>query len=440
MLVTICGADGNATCAVDDRLCVSTDGVEECGNCVIGFLDLLAPSNTTCLNVTAFTWNDYVELHDPFYRDDDGEDATELQALQAERLQKLHEELYEASVFNAQFPPPAFKLGCTDYSADVDDDEDDIRGLHINASNYVNLEDLNFTQAEMNSVPDSINWVDRGAVSSVKKQGRCGCCWALATIQAIESAAFLNNGTMIELSFQQLISCDKEELEGLGRGNQGCDGGWMINGLLYAATNSFGGITSQVEYPYTDFDGVETNQCLLDSNKQSVIAKSGGPVVVFDYRDPLLLEARQREMKAALTSQPVSVAMRSECCIFKNYQRGILTLDEGCECNSPQCIDHAVLLVGYNDTHETPYWLIKNSWGTDWGEDGYVRIAQGTGAKDDGLRRPYGLFGLLGVGIIPLEAIKLQDAPPTSSSSGQRPSSYYYYLLSTLVLMMLFTR
>ena len=112
------------------------------------------------------------------------------------------------------------------------------------------------------------------------------------------------------------------------------------------------------------------------------------------------------KMKQGIARQPVAIAVRSNCKTFKNYRSGVVTDDEECACRpGVSCLDHAVLLVGYDDAPENgdePYWKIKNSWGTGWGEDGYIRISQRNPYAPD--QDSWGLFGVLAEGVVPLQA------------------------------------
>ena len=109
-------------------------------------------------------------------------------------------------------------------------------------------------------------------------------------------------------------------------------------------------------------------------------------------------------MKSGLARQPIAIAVNSNCTTWTNYQSGVVTDDGDCSCVPSMiqsCLDHAVLLVGYRDDSDPPYWKIKNSWGTDWGEDGYIRIAQ---LNTYLTNNSWGLFGLLAEGVVPLQA------------------------------------
>ena len=112
------------------------------------------------------------------------------------------------------------------------------------------------------------------------------------------------------------------------------------------------------------------------------------PKIVAVSSDNLSREQRILYFKTALAYQPVVIVLKSGCKLFSSYSGGILTRDDDCACEQVTCIDHAVVLVGFNDTDPIPYWKVRNSWSTRWGEDGYVRIAQAGGGR-------WGLFGML---------------------------------------------
>jgi len=270
---------------------------------------------------------------------------------------------------------------------------------------FLEFDDFQLQSSE--TLPAAVNWVTAGAVTSVKNQGSCGCCWTIATVGSVEGImAIRSNFTFLEsLSFQQIISCDNTT------GQKGCGGGSLVHGILWAEGsdgNVYGGLASDTAYPFTDASGVTTTECLEDKDPLVVNASETGMYVKTYY--PQAYEARVAALKGGLARQPVAVLMRANCPYVQHYSHGVMVEDPNCECGPriSGCIDHAVLMVGYNDTDETPYFLVKNSWGAGWGEEGYFRVAQ----NYNGPSR-WGLFGIVSQATAPLYAENLtaQEEP-----------------------------
>ena len=200
----------------------------------------------------------------------------------------------------------------------------------------------------VNSLPTEIDWNQKGAVTPVKNQGQCGSCWAFSTTGSVESAWFLKTGEFVSLSEQQLVDCSQSE------GNNGCNGGLMDNAFQYIIKN--GGICSEANYSYTATQG-SCQSC-------TPVAKISSYVDV----QPNNTEA----LMTAVAQQPVSVAVEADGLDWQFYFGGVVT--DGCGLN----LDHGVLIVGYGtDPSAGDYWKVKNSWGADWGEQGYIRIGKG---------------------------------------------------------------
>lgn len=197
--------------------------------------------------------------------------------------------------------------------------------------------------------PPRVDWVGRGKVSRIKNQGSCGSCWAFSTVGAIESMLRIRHQSAIDLSEQQLVDCSSS--------NHACNGGLMdraINDI-----NTFGGLMPEKDHPYTG----KKNTCRVDYLKTVPQTKN----LRYDFVRPHDVT----EMKQRLVAHgPLCSAVEVDPLHFLFYKEGIYDLEK-----QNHRLNHAVLLTGYTDDHETPYWRIKNSWGTTWGEDGFMRLA-----------------------------------------------------------------
>jgi C1A family cysteine protease len=222
-------------------------------------------------------------------------------------------------------------------------------GFHVDRRGGVNVE-VKHLRYELKALPPSVDWTKKGAVSPVKDQGQCGSCWAFSTTGSVESAWFLKNGTLVSLSEQQLVDCS------VSQGNMGCNGGLMDYGFQYIIDNK--GLTAESEYPYT---ATGPNKCLA----------TGDPVYarISTYKDvPANSEVA---LLSAIAQQPVSVAVEADQNAFQFYSSGVMTAKCGTN------LDHGVLAVGYGTVGGQDYYLVKNSWGADWGEKGFIMLGRG---------------------------------------------------------------
>jgi len=205
------------------------------------------------------------------------------------------------------------------------------------------------------SLPEQYDWRLYGAVTPVKDQSVCGSCWSFGTVGHLEGAFFLKNGgNLVRLSQQALIDCSWQY------GNNGCDGGEDFR--AYQWIMEMGGIPTEEEYgPYLGQDG------LCHAQNISLVAPIKGFVNVTS-NDPDALKL------ALLEHGPISVAIDASPKSFSFYANGVY-FDPSCK-NDLDGLDHAVLLVGYGKIKGEDYWLVKNSWSTYWGNDGYILMSQ----------------------------------------------------------------
>jgi cathepsin L len=224
-----------------------------------------------------------------------------------------------------------------------------IHGGYNNKSWYTRDYNWFLAMTPRSALPVSVDWTTKGAVTPVKNQGQCGSCWAFSTTGSVEGAWFLANHSLVSISEQQLVDCSTSE------GNQGCNGGLMDYGFQYIIDNK--GITTEAAYPYTATDGTCVSQGL------QVAATIKG------FKD--VPTNSETALMAAISIQPVSVAVEADQNSFQFYAGGVLT--QTCGTN----LDHGVLAVGYGTSGGQDYYLVKNSWGTDWGSKGYIMLARG---------------------------------------------------------------
>jgi len=193
-------------------------------------------------------------------------------------------------------------------------------------------------------LPDEVDWRNKGAVTPVKDQGQCGSCWSFSTTGVIEGFHFTQTGELLSFAEQQIVDCDRST-------NQGCNGGWPYLAVQYAAQN---GLELESDYPYTARDG----SCNFNAGKAHKV-NSGYAFVPAKSTD---------QLKNALVNGPVSVLIEADQQVFQFYSSGVIKA--GCGAS----LDHAVLAVGYQKVGVLEAFIVKNSWGTSWGDSGYVYI------------------------------------------------------------------
>jgi KDEL-tailed cysteine endopeptidase len=212
-----------------------------------------------------------------------------------------------------------------------------------------------FRYENVSAVPSSMDWRKKGAVTPIKDQGQCGSCWAFSAVASMEGVTQLKTGQLVSLSEQELVDCDTKGVD------QGCAGGLMDDAFNFILQNK--GLAAETTYPYTATDG----KCNTKKEASHAAQISGHEDVPANSEAALL---------KAVASQPVSVAIDASGFDFQFYKSGVFTGVCGTE------LDHGVAAVGYGVSEDgTKYWLVKNSWGTTWGEEGYIRMQRDVSAK-----------------------------------------------------------
>jgi cathepsin L len=198
----------------------------------------------------------------------------------------------------------------------------------------------------------SFNWVTQGKVTPIKNQGGCGSCWVFGTVAAFESSWAIRNNQLIDTSEQDVLSCCSTHPAGNGNGS--CSGGWME---WVAKTLAFEGTGTEASKPYTGTNGICTAIARpYFASAWGFVSSTGQSTVA--------------QLKAALVQHGVLSVGVMATSAFQAYHSGVFN-------ENVAGLNHCVAIVGWDDTMGGGSWLIKNSWGTNWGLNGYMWIKYG---------------------------------------------------------------
>jgi len=252
-----------------------------------------------------------------------------------------------------------YKLGHNQFSGMDSSDFSQYLGIsRILYQDYKQLLHINKPIDVLGKVPESVNWVKKGGVTPVKDQGQCGSCWSFSTTGAVEGAYYVKTGALESFSEQQLVDCDNY----LNGGKDlGCKGGLMDNAFTWISKNN--GLCTEKDYPYVSGTIQKSESC----QKSCSNVKNSKVISFVD-----VITKSDDEMMKALSLQPVSIAIEADNKEFQLYKSGVFTGKCGTE------LDHGVLVVGYGSLDGSDYYLVKNSWSTSWGDDGYIMLGRGT--------------------------------------------------------------
>ncbi|EGC35214.1 hypothetical protein DICPUDRAFT_55299 [Dictyostelium purpureum] len=202
------------------------------------------------------------------------------------------------------------------------------------------------------TIPQSVDWRNQKCVTPVKDQGVCGSCWTFGSTGSLEGTNCVTNGYLVSLSEQQLVDC------AYLMGSQGCNGGFAASAFQYIM--DAGGIATESDYQYL----MQNALCKDKSTTFSGVGVSSYVNVTAGSINALL--------NAVATQGPVAIAIDASVDDFRYYQSGIYS-NPSCK-NGPDDLDHEVLAIGYGTLNGVDYWLVKNSWSTNWGMEGYFML------------------------------------------------------------------
>lgn len=213
----------------------------------------------------------------------------------------------------------------------------------------------------------SVDWRVRNAVTPVKSQGKCGGCWAFSSAATVESLYAMGTGKQVDLSEQELVDCVPD--------GDGCNGDSLNE--AFDTIVARGGVFSEIDYPYISEKSGLPGTCRATTARE----EGRNSTTIDDYF--WLRDVKEEMVQAAVAQQPVAVVIDARARSFDLYKGGIYDAPCG------NASSHAVTIVGYGVDNGIAYWLVKNSWGTDWGENGYMRLIRGSSASG-----PYGHCGI----------------------------------------------
>ncbi|CAL5345157.1 unnamed protein product [Camellia sinensis] len=304
---------------------------------VLGVLSSQASSRILNEQTMLDMHEQWMTRHGRVYKDTEEKNA---------RFQVFKDNLQHINSFN-EGVDRGYKLGVNKF-ADLTNEE--FRASHTGYKRQPTKETFvskptSFRYVNLTDAPTTVDWRNQGAVTPIKDQSQCGCCWAFSAVAAVEGINKITNSNLLSLSEQELVDCNTD--------NGGCGGGFMDTAFQFIQNN---GLTSEDNYPYIAQD----NTCDSTKAATSVVQITG-------YED--VPPSNEQALLQAVARQPVSVAIEGGGQNFHFYQSGVFSGPCGTK------LDHAVTIIGYGTTTDgTNYWLVKNSWGSSWGENGYMKI------------------------------------------------------------------
>jgi len=306
---------------------------------------LIACAAAASLNLEDNTWNEFKTRHGKQYSTK--EEEVSRHGIWEKNMQFIQNHNMQYALGKKTFTVGMNKFG------DLTNGEfvSMVNGLNKTRTMHKSNKGSHFIAPSNFQRPDSVDWRKEGYVTPIKDQGQCGSCWAFSAVAALEGQHFKASSQLVSVSEQNLVDCSRSY------GNMGCDGGLMDQAFQYVQGN--GGIDTEDGYPYVAVD----QDCKYD------VAKIGAKCTGFTD----IASGDENALQDAIASiGPISVGIDASQDSFQFYKSGVY-LDENC---SSEFLDHGVTAVGYDTDSGNDYYIVKNSWGTDWGNQGYIWMAR----------------------------------------------------------------
>ena len=327
---------------------------------VVGGVGLVQRRSTQLSNAFSDDWEEFKRVYGKTYESDEEEQTrysifNEKKETATQRMVGNPDAVHGVNKFS-DWSSVEFRSKLLTYRASTEE-EKKARPTHHPIAPQRFPEMVKYFDASVgnSSIPDSWDWREHGALTPVKNQGYCGSCWAFASVGNVESIWYLSGNDLPILSEQQVVSCDTTDL--------GCSGGLMQTAFEYVMSAPVEGLVSGLLYAYSSARGA-TGVCnsTLASPEHRIASITG-------YAQVSLSASEESGMRRAVLSSPYTVAINADS--METYISGV-----DCPEKCTDDVDHAVMLVGYG-TQKKNYWLIRNTWGSDWGEEGYYRLCSG---------------------------------------------------------------
>jgi len=331
---------------------------------VVGGVGLVQRRSTQLTSAFSDDWEDFKSVYGRTYESDEEEQTrysifNEKKATATQRMVGNPKAVHGVTKFS-DWSSVEFKGKLLTFRASTEEQKE-ARPTHVPTAPLRFPEMAKYFDGSVgsSSLPDSWDWREHGALTPVKNQWYCGSCWAFASVGNVESTWYLSGNELPILSEQQVVSCDTVDY--------GCDGGNMQTAFEYVMSAPVDGLVSASVYPYYTStwygDSGVCNTALASPENRNASITSWAQVSMDASGEAL--------MRLAVLSSPYTIAL--DAIPMETYVSGI---DCPADCD-PDDLDHAVMIVGYGLEDSVNYWLIRNSWGEDWGEEGYYRLCAG---------------------------------------------------------------